>query len=125
PPELVVTSDSAALLADARTSALLVGPGLGRSDGASRLLSAALHAGRPVVVDADALVLLRPAMLSGAPCVLTPHEGEMAALERAFALPGAGMRRDRALALAEVSGTVVVLKGPDTVIAAPGGEVVA
>lgn len=124
PPELVVTSDSAALLADARTSALLVGPGLGRSDGASRLLAAALHAGRPAVVDADALVLLRPAMLSGAPCVLTPHEGEMAALERAFGLWGKGLRRERALALAEVSGAVVVLKGPDTLIAAPGGEVV-
>lgn len=124
PPELVVTSDSAALLADVRTSALLVGPGLGRSDGASRLLAAALHAGRPTVVDADALVLLRPAMLSGAPCVLTPHEGEMAALERAFGLSGKGLRRERALALAEVSGAVVVLKGPDTLIAAPGGEVV-
>ncbi len=124
PPELVVTGDSPALLADVRTSALLVGPGLGRSDQASRLLSAALHAGRPTVVDADALVLLRPAMLSGAPCVLTPHEGEMAALERAFGLSGAGLRRDRALALAEVSGAVVVLKGPDTLIAAPGGEAV-
>lgn len=124
PPELVVTGDAAGMLADARTSALLVGPGLGRSDGASRLLAAALHAGRPTVVDADALVLLRPAMLAGAPCVLTPHEGEMTALERAFGLSGAGLRRDRALALAEVSGAVVVLKGPDTLIAAPGGEIV-
>lgn len=124
PPELVVTADIDAMLADGRASALLIGPGLGRSDEAARLLAKVLHAGKPAVVDADALVLLRPAMLGPAPCVLTPHEGEMAALERAFGLSGAGLRRERALALAEVSGAVVVLKGPDTVIAAPGGEVV-
>lgn len=124
PPELVVTSDIDAMLADGRASALLVGPGLGRSDEAARLLAKVLHAGKATVVDADALVLLRPAMLGAAPCVLTPHEGEMAALERAFGLSGVGLRRERALALAEVSGAVVVLKGPDTVIAAPGGEVV-
>lgn len=124
PPELVVTSDVDAMLADARASALLVGPGLGRSDEAAWLLAKVLQAGKPTVVDADALVLLRPAMLGPAPCVLTPHQGEMAALERAFGLSGAGLRRERALALAENSGAVVVLKGPDTVIAAPGGEVV-
>lgn len=124
PPELVVTTDVDAILADARVSALLVGPGLGRSDEAARLLAKALHAGRPTVIDADALVLVRPAMLGDAPVVLTPHEGEMAALERAFGLSGHGLRRDRAAALAGASGAVVVLKGPDTVIAGPRGEIV-
>lgn len=124
PPELVVTLDFDAMLADGRASASLVGPGLGRSDDAARLLAKVLHAGKPTVVDADALVLLRPAMLGAGPCVLTPHEGEMAALERAFGLSGAGLRRERALALAAVSGAVVVLKGPDTVIASPDGQLV-
>ena len=119
-----MTTDVDAMLADARVSALLVGPGLGRSDEAARLLAKTLHAGKPTVIDADALVLLRPAMLCEAPVVLTPHEGEMAALERAFGLSGQGLRRERAASLANASGAVVVLKGPDTVIAAPDGEVV-
>lgn len=124
PPELVVTSDAHSLLDDARVSALLVGPGLGRSDRASRQLAASLHAGRPCVIDADALVLLRPEMPGVGPRVLTPHEGEMVALERTFGLLGEGLRRDRALALAAKSGAVIVLKGPDSLIAGPEGELV-
>lgn len=124
PSELVVTGDVTGMIADPRVAALLVGPGLGRSDQAGRLLASALGAGRPTVIDADALVLLRPAMLGLAPTVLTPHEGEMTALERAFGLEGKALRRDRALALAKAAGAVVVLKGPDTVIAAPEGEVI-
>ncbi|KPF90971.1 sugar kinase [Novosphingobium sp. AAP83] len=123
-PALVVTTDIDALLSDKRMAALLIGPGLGRSDASSRLLTQALHAAKPTVVDADALVLLRGAILNGVPCVLTPHEGEMAALERTFALAGKGLRRDRALVLAKAANAVVVLKGPDTLIAAPDGTVI-
>jgi hydroxyethylthiazole kinase-like uncharacterized protein yjeF len=123
-PELVVTSDAQRLFDDARVNALLIGPGLGRSDSASRQLAAALDAARPCVIDADALVLLRPEMLGKAPLVLTPHEGEMAALERTFGLSGDGLRRDRALALASKSGAVIVFKGPDSLIAGPSGELV-
>lgn len=124
PAELVVTSDLSAMLADDRLAALLVGPGFGRGDEAARILARSLHAARPSVVDADGLMLLRPAMLSGTPMVLTPHDGEMAALERAFDLPASGLRRERALALAAASKAVVVLKGPDSVIAGPEGELV-
>ncbi|OYZ39939.1 MAG: NAD(P)H-hydrate dehydratase, partial [Novosphingobium sp. 16-62-11] len=124
PAELVVTGDVDALFVDARMAALLVGPGLGRFDAASQVLAKALHAGKPCVIDADALVLLRPEMVGDAPCVLTPHEGEMAALERSFGLSGKGLRRDRALTLAAKSGAVVVFKGPDTVVAGPSGELV-
>ncbi|NLR72931.1 NAD(P)H-hydrate dehydratase [Novosphingobium sp. ERN07] len=124
PPELVTTDSDQTLLDDARVVALLIGPGLGRSDGASRQLAAALHAARPCVIDADALILLRPEMLGTAPCVLTPHEGEMAELERTFGLAGDGLRRDHALALAEKSGAVIVLKGPDSLIAGPSGELI-
>lgn len=124
PADLVVTLDVGSVLGDSRAAALLIGPGLGRTDAAARLLTTTLHAGRPTVIDADALVLLRPAMTSSAPCVLTPHEGEMIALERAFSLQSAGLRRDRALALARASGAVVVFKGPDSLIASPGGELI-
>lgn len=123
-PALVVTPDIGALLSDKRMAALLIGPGFGRSDAAARLLTQALHAAKPTVIDADALILLRPGMLSGCPCILTPHEGEMLALERAFSLETKGLRRDRALALAKVSNAVVVLKGPDTLIAAPDGMLI-
>jgi NAD(P)H-hydrate repair Nnr-like enzyme with NAD(P)H-hydrate dehydratase domain len=76
-----------------------------------------------VVIDADALMLLRPESQGIALRVLTPHEGEMAALEAAFSLPATGPRHARALALAHAARAVVVLKGPDSVIAAPGGAV--
>lgn len=124
-PELVVTSNSAALLDDKRMAAMLIGPGLGRSDAASRLLDRALSAARPTVIDADALVLLRPAMLPGvSSIILTPHEGEMSALERTFGLPSQGPRRNRAQALARASNAIVVFKGPDSLIAAPDGTLI-
>jgi hydroxyethylthiazole kinase-like uncharacterized protein yjeF len=127
PPDLV--NDTRALadaLVDRRIAAVLVGPGLGRDDAASAALETALSIDRPCVLDADALVLLGPERLASrrAPVVLTPHEGEMAALERSFDLPSDGSRRERARALAEASGAVVVLKGPDSLIAGPGGALV-
>lgn len=123
PPALVCDVSDLAVLTDPRISAILVGPGLGRSDAAKARLGAALSANCPVVIDADALMLLRPESPGTAPRVLTPHEGEMAALEAAFRLPPTGTRRMRALALAEASAAVVLLKGPDSLIAAPGGDV--
>ncbi len=113
-------------LADRRISALLIGPGLGRDDTARERLEAALGAPRPLVLDADALHLIGPDDLATrtAPTVLTPHEGEMAALEGSFGLDGSGHRRDRALALARASGAVVLLKGPDSLIASSDGELV-
>jgi NAD(P)H-hydrate repair Nnr-like enzyme with NAD(P)H-hydrate dehydratase domain len=73
------------------------------------------------VLDGDALMLLTPAMAKGQQAILTPHEGELAALESAFALHVNGSKVKRAKALAEASGMVVVAKGPDTVIATPDG----
>ena len=109
-------------VADPRLSALLVGPGLGRDAEARERLTVALAAQVPAVLDADALVLLAPRLLAehAGPLIATPHDGELAALERAFALSGAGTKPERALALAEASGMVIVAKGPDTVVAAPG-----
>lgn len=123
PPALVCDVSDLAALADPRIAAILVGPGLGRDAKAAVRLDAALAADRPVVIDADALTLLGPDSPGTAQRVLTPHGGEMAALEASFGLSNGGTRRARAVALAEASGAVVLLKGPDSLIAAPGGDV--
>ncbi|HUH78224.1 MAG TPA: ADP/ATP-dependent (S)-NAD(P)H-hydrate dehydratase, partial [Devosia sp.] len=105
-------------------SAVLVGPGLGRTAESRERLATVLAAQIPAVLDADALVLLGSRMLSEhrTPLIATPHEGELAALERAFECDGAGSKPERVAALANASGMVIVAKGPDTVIAAPGGR---
>jgi hydroxyethylthiazole kinase-like uncharacterized protein yjeF len=123
PPEVV--TDTAPLpdaLADPRIAAVLVGPGLGRDDAARDALAAALRQARALVLDADALVLLSPALIpDGTPILATPHDGELEALCRSFGVIADG-RRARALALAKVSGMVVLAKGPDTCVAAPDGR---
>ena len=123
-PDLVTVSALLAeAVADARIAALLVGPGLGRDAAARERLAVSLAAQVPAVLDADALVLLAPRLLAehAGPLIATPHDGELAALERAFDLPGTGTKPERAARLAEASGMVIVAKGPDTAVAAPGG----
>jgi hydroxyethylthiazole kinase-like uncharacterized protein yjeF len=126
PADLVV--DGSALpdaLSDSRINALLVGPGLGRDDGALKRLQDALQRDLPTVLDADGLAILQPAMLANRakPLILTPHEGELAALEGAFGLSGDGGKVDRAIALAKALDAIVVAKGPDTVVASPDGRI--
>jgi hydroxyethylthiazole kinase-like uncharacterized protein yjeF len=123
PPEIVTdTAPLAEALADPRIAAVLVGPGLGRDEAARSALGEALAHAKALVVDADALMLLGPAMLpAGKPILATPHDGELDALCRAFGVIAEG-RRARAAALARVSGMVVLAKGPDSVIAAPDGR---
>lgn len=114
--------DLAAVIADRRVGAVVIGPGLGRTDEGRALLDTALAGARPLVLDADALVLLggRVEALHALPSypILTPHEGEFAVLFGA--LPGS--RVDRARAAARLAQAVVILKGPDTVVAAPDGR---
>ncbi len=121
PPHSIVRRAFDVALADRRTSAVVIGPGLGRSALARTQLSAALESGFPLVIDADGLNLLDPGILSNptAPMILTPHEGEFS---RLFGSIG-GSKIDRALEAAKRSGTTVILKGADTVIAAADGRV--
>ncbi len=116
--------DLKARLDDARLSALLVGPGLGRGSDAVARLKAVLGLRKPAVIDADALMVLSPKMVRGSEgLIATPHGGELVALERAFGLSGAGSKVERAGELARGAGLVIVAKGPDTVIAAPDGRI--
>ncbi len=110
-------------LGDDRIAAVLCGPGLGRDHQARERMEAAIASRQPLVLDADALVMLRADGLAQreTPMVLTPHAGEMAKLEERFGLTGEGTKPERAAALAEATGAVVVFKGPDTVIASPAG----
>src|SRR3546814_4627541 len=106
-------------LIDERIGALLIGPGLGRDDEAARRLDRALATSHRLVLDGDALHLLKDRMAvlksRAAPVILTPHAGEFAAL---FG-EGEGSKIDRARAAACEAGVVMVFKGADTVIAAP------
>jgi len=109
--------------AAARARALAVGPGLGRGDEAKALLRRLLaEVELPAVVDADALFELEPGEWP-APRVLTPHEGELARLLGRESQHVAAHRLVSVQEAAEKFQAVVVLKGEDSLVAAPGGGV--
>ena len=117
-----------ALLQDAHKNAVLIGPGAGTGAITRALTLAALRRFPAAVLDADALTAfadepetLWRAIASAA--VITPHEGEFARLFPGLVSGGAD-RLSRARDAAALSRAVVVLKGPDTVIAAPDGRAV-
>jgi len=122
------------LLEDGRRRAIALGPGAGVGAETRALVEAALTRPAPartIVLDADALtsfagdaeclgLLIRR---GGHSVVMTPHEGEFARLFKD--VPGISKHDDklaRARAAARLAGAVVVLKGPDTVVAAPDGR---
>lgn len=109
-----------------RFGSLVIGPGLGLADATQAQVREVLtRADVPAVVDGDALSAL--GMDAGrvlgertAPTVLTPHEGEHQRL--AGSAPGPD-RIAAVRALAAATGAVVLLKGPTTIVAEPGGVV--
>ena len=114
----------ARLLSDSRYTAFLIGPGVGVSDATRENALALLRTARPVLLDADAISVFasRAAELKQAirgPCVMTPHEGEFA---RVFDISGDKLNRARAAA--RQSGAIIVLKGADSVVAAPDGRAI-
>ena len=115
--------DFSGLLSDKRRNAVLIGPGAGIGGHTRDMVLAILVAGKSAVLDADALTVFAKApetMFAAirAPCVMTPHEGEFA---RLFGASG-DSKIERARRAAKISGAVVVLKGSDTVVAAPDGR---
>lgn len=118
----------AQLLEDRRLSTVVIGPGVGVGQGARDRL--AVCAGRRLVIDADLITSFKgaadqlAAQLAGAPAaVATPHDGEFARLfEGCPDVLDAPSKLERVRAGARRLGIVLVLKGADTVVAAPDGR---
>ncbi|CAN5162760.1 bifunctional ADP-dependent NAD(P)H-hydrate dehydratase/NAD(P)H-hydrate epimerase [soil metagenome] len=120
------------LLADKRLNACVIGPGAGVGERTRDLVLAALVARRGLVLDADALTSFAddPEALfaeikkqDDPQVILTPHTGEFGRLFRGFQSrhPHASKLEGARLAAVQ-SGAIVLLKGADTVIAAPDGR---
>lgn len=121
-----------ALITDNRVTAVLVGCGCGVSEKTKAFALFALSLKKPVVLDADALTVfeINPQKLfyainspssSNFSCILTPHDGEFTRLFGGFIEDSD--RVEKARKAAKLSGAVVVLKGFNTIIAAPDGRV--
>lgn len=116
------------LIHEPRLRALCLGPGAGVNRETRARVFAALEAGPAVVLDADALRCLGAHLSRFArviralprPVLLTPHEGEFAALFPDLT----GSREARAVAAAETSGAIIILKGHESLIAAPDKRLV-
>jgi hydroxyethylthiazole kinase-like uncharacterized protein yjeF len=115
-PSAIVQVDTAEVN-DERIGCLLVGPGMGEMP---HVLTLALTSKAPKVIDADGITGLGdPERLKGQDAIITPHEGEF---ERLFGKL-LGSKPERALEAARLSGSVIVYKGPDTIVASPGGHI--
>lgn len=116
-------------LADTRRNAVVIGPAYGLGAATRASVATVLAANRATVLDADALIsfagqaLAFAALIASRPAgcpsvVLTPHEGEFATL---FGTSDAS-KIVRAQQAADATGAIIVFKGADTVVAAPGGR---
>ncbi len=125
-------AELASLLSDRRINAVVLGPGGGVGEAMRAQVKAVLDGERAVVLDADALTSFADepqalfaaiAARAGRPVVLTPHQGEFARLfNKTVQTAENESKVEIARAAAQASGAVVLLKGPDTVVAAPDGR---
>src|SRR5579872_1985405 len=122
----------AAFMSDPRRNVVVLGPGGGVGPQMQDMVRTALAADSAVVLDADALTSFASepqALLSAvrahpeATTVLTPHAGEFSRLFHALPdFSRAGSKLQQARQAAAEAGAIVLLKGPDTVVAAPDGR---
>ncbi len=124
-------AELADFLSDDRLNAVVLGPGGGVGEGMRAMVEVALAGSCAVVLDADALTSFaaRPGELAAAvaahkgSAVLTPHDGEFARLfNEAAELNDITSKLEKTRAAARYMAAIVLLKGPDTVIAAPDGR---
>lgn len=115
-------------ITEKRIGTILIGPGSGISDRTIAFVKSALKSKANVILDADALTVFKdnPKLLfklirdkECGKCVMTPHEAEFA---RIFSFEGSKLERARRAA--HQSGAIILLKGADTVIAAPDGQAI-
>jgi hydroxyethylthiazole kinase-like uncharacterized protein yjeF len=122
-----------AFMSDPRRNVVVLGPGGGVGPETRSMALAALAGGSAVVLDADALTSFcdEPLALVSAierrrgvaATILTPHAGEFTRLFQSLPdIAKAGSKLDQARMAAAQSGAIVLLKGPDTVVAAPNGR---
>jgi hydroxyethylthiazole kinase-like uncharacterized protein yjeF len=110
------------------STAVVIGPAAGVTDATRANVEALARAGRSLVLDADALTVFSGKVetlrvVISAPTILTPHTGEF---ERLFPglLTSSATKVDATRAAAKQAGCIIILKGPDTTIAAPDGRAV-
>ncbi len=115
------------LTSDPRRNSVLIGPGAGATLETRENVAAVLSSDATAIIDAEGLTAFeeQPQELFGlihqrsAPTIITPHKGEF---DRIFPeLGNAESKLEQAKRAAEISGAVVVFKGPDTVVSAPDG----
>ncbi len=119
----------AEFLNDRRRNVVVLGPGGGMGRPMRELVLAALAGERAVVLDADALTSFagEPQALTAVTrartgaTIMTPHVGEFSRLFRGFCID-APSKLEKARSAAKQTGAVILLKGPDTVVAAPDGR---
>jgi NAD(P)H-hydrate epimerase len=114
-----------AILRDVRKNTVILGPGAGTDGAAKEMMNAALAFGKTAVLDADVFTAYQsnPKELFekiSQKCILTPHEGEF---ERLFP-DVTGSKLDRTRKAAKICNAIVLLKGADSVLAAPDGRAI-
>lgn len=126
-PEIMahgVASAKALLPLLAKATVVVVGPGMGQSTWAKKLLAAAIKSKKPLVVDADALTILAKKPVKHAHWILTPHPGEAG---RLLKMTQAKVQADRVSAIQQCQknmGGVCVLKGAGSLILGEEGSLV-